>query len=261
MSRQDIHTPERWAEILREQANLTKKYRYDLYEKVSVQDKKNILDVGCGTGAVTEDIISLTSGHVTGIDIDDKKLEYAKPLISDRVIFSKADVLDLPFPDNTFDLVTFCIVLTHITQQQKAVNEMARVTQKGGIVLATLEPDYAGIMHYPESKADHIFRKFFEDNEIEMYTGRKLRYYFVKAGLKTEIGLYTDILDKMNEESDSEEKIKDFLKSFERSARLLSDNGWNDEEIEEHKQENIELIRKDLLFSFCPCFYAIGRKP
>ncbi|MBU7017707.1 MAG: methyltransferase domain-containing protein [Theionarchaea archaeon] len=260
MSKQDIHTPERWAEILKKQAEFTKKYRYNLYEKVSIQNKKNILDVGCGTGAVTEDIISLSEGYVTGIDIDIKKLEYAKSLISDRVAFLKADVLDLPFPDNTFDLVTFCIVLTHITEQQNAVNEMVRVTQKGGIVLATLEPDYEGSFSYPENRADHVFRKFFEDNEIERYTGRKLRYFFVKAGLKTEIGLYTDILDHQNEEKDIEKEIENYLKNFERSAQLLSDYGWTTEEIEEYKLENIELIKKDLAFSFCPCFYAIGRK-
>ncbi|MBU7029279.1 MAG: class I SAM-dependent methyltransferase, partial [Theionarchaea archaeon] len=157
MSRQDIHTPDEWARILKKQAEYTKEYRYALYKKVDMQTRKNILDVGCGTGAVTEDIAALTEGRITGIDIDDRKLEYAKKELPGHVNLMVADVLNLPFKDNTFDLVAFSIVLTHIREQQKAVTEMTRVTQKNGIVLATMEPDYAGRVTYPEHEADQVF--------------------------------------------------------------------------------------------------------
>lgn len=258
MSRQDIHSPEEWAEILKKQADFTKEYRHNLYKKIDIKTKKTILDVGCGTGAVTEDIALLTDGHITGIDVDDKKLEYAKSLLSDRVDLMIADVLQLPFKDCTFDLVVFSIVLTHIHQQQEAVTEMARVTKKGGIVLATMEPDYAGILSYPETKADPVFQKAFEETGVEMQTGRKLRYFFSKAGLETEIGIYTDILDRFNE--DSEKQVEQFLENFGRTEKLLSENGWTDQQIEEFKQEQLELVKNNLTFSFCPCFYAIGRK-
>ena len=42
---------------------------------------KKILDVGCGTGAVTRDIARLTKGKVLGIDIDKKKLKHAEKLL------------------------------------------------------------------------------------------------------------------------------------------------------------------------------------
>jgi len=258
MSKQDIHTPERWAEILKKQADFTKKYRHNLYEKVDIKSKKAILDIGCGTGAVTEDIASLTDGYITGIDFDDKKLEYAKPLVSESIRILQADVLQLPFKDLTFDLVVFNIVLTHINQQQKAVNEMVRVTCENGIVLATMEPDYAGILNYPESKASPVFRKDFEEIGVEMQTGRKLKYFFRKAGLETEIGLYTDYFEAAKE--DSEKKVEEFLKHFGRSEEVLAKHGWTGEQIEEYKQEQLELIKNDLAFSFCPCFYAIGKK-
>ena len=257
MSRQDIHTPEEWVKILKDQADYTKKYRYNLYEKVGIKDKKNILDIGCGTGAVTKDIAALTDGYVTGIDVDDKKLEYAKLLISDRVTLMRADVIQLPFKDNSFDLVVFNIVLTHIHEQQKAVAEMVRVTQKNGIVLASMEPDYAGMLSYPESEADSILQTSFEEIGVEMHTGRKLRYLFGKAGLKTEVGMFTDYF---NSEEDTEKRVKRFLEYFGKTEKILSENGWNNQQIQEYKQEKLELIRNDLIFSFCPCFYAIGRK-
>ena len=258
MSKQDIHTPERWAEILKRQADNTREFRFNLYRKVDIQSKKNILDIGCGTGVITADIASLTEGEVTGIDIDDKKLEYAKGEVPDRVNLMIADVLHLPFRDCTFDLVVFSIVLTHIHEQQEAVNEMARVTQENGVVLATLEPDYAGMLSYPVSKAEPVFEKFMKESGIEMYTGRKLLYFFRKAGLKTEIGLFDSL--SYYEKHDSETRVEEFLKTFERTEKLLRSDGWTDQEIEDHKQSELDLIKNDLAFSFCPCFYAIGRK-
>jgi len=258
MSRQDIHTPDEWARILKKQAEYTKEYRYALYKKVDMQTRKNILDVGCGTGAVTEDIAALTEGRITGIDIDDRKLEYAKKELPGHVNLMVADVLNLPFKDNTFDLVAFSIVLTHIREQQKAVTEMTRVTQKNGIVLATMEPDYAGRVTYPEHEADQVFAKFLEEIGVEMQTGRKLKYFFGKAGLKTEIGVYTDIFDFINE--DGKKQAKRFSENFGRTEELLVKNGWTSQKIQDYKQEMLELIENDLTFSFCPCFYAIGRK-
>ncbi|KYK36259.1 MAG: methyltransferase domain-containing protein [Theionarchaea archaeon] len=254
----ELHTPEEWKKILDNQADYTRKHRHSLYEKVDVKTKKTILDIGCGTGVITADIASLTDGRITGIDIDDKKLAYAKPLISDRITIMQADVLELPFKDNTFDLVVFSVVLVHIHQQQKAVNEMVRVAKKGGIVLATLEPDYAGGFHYPETEADPIFEKNLEEIGVEMETGRKLRYLFVKAGLQTEIGVYSDVVNFFNE--DSEKKVERYLEYFYKTEELLLKNGWTKKQVEEYKQKQLALIKNNLTFSFTPAFYAIGRK-
>ncbi|MGD2248042.1 MAG: class I SAM-dependent methyltransferase [Candidatus Methanofastidiosia archaeon] len=253
----DLHTPEEWAKILKNQADYTREYRLKLYKKVDISEKECILDIGCGTGAVTEDLVSLSNGVITGVDIDDKKLVYAKKLL-DTVNFLQTDVLWLPFRDNTFDLVVFNIVLTHINEQERAVKEMARVTKKNGIVLATIEPDYAGVVHYPETKADHIFKEKFEGIGVEMETGRKLRYLFSKAGLKTEIGLCNVGIDTYNK--DPEERIEMYEENFYRTEETLSGYGWSPEEIKEFKHEQIDNIRNNFDFSYCPCFFAIGRK-
>jgi len=255
---EELHTTEEWAKVLKEQADYTKEYRHNLYEKVDIQNKKNILDVGCGTGTVTEDIASLTDGCITGIDIDDKKLEYAKTIIPDNVDLMMATVLDLPFKDSTFDLVVFSVILPYIKDQQKAVDEMARVTCKGGIVLATMVPDYADALYYPENRAHLSSLKYYEDMGIDIYTGRKLKYLFRKAGLKTEMGVCDVTLDFVNR--GSEEQLKDFLDRFPSDKDLLSKIGWTEREIEEYKQEVVDLIQKNLLFAFFPAFYAIGRK-
>lgn len=256
MPKQCALTTDDWVRHLKDQAKHTKEYRHTLYKKVGIQTKKEILDVGCGTGVITADIASLTRGDITGIDIDRKKLERAK-FLSDRISFLEADALHLPFKDETFDLVVFSVVLMHVRDQQKAVEEMARVTQKDGIVLATMEPDHGGALYYPENKVYPFFIKDVEEMGSDPYVGRKLKYLFGKAGLKTEIGMSTYDFDLVNK---SEEYLKEFLNRFWVSEKLFLINEWTEEQIENYKQEQIQLIKNNLYFSFLPVFYAIGRK-
>lgn len=258
MSGQDLHTTEEWIKLLEEQADYTRDYRFNLYKKVNIESKKKILDVGCGPGIVTKDIASLTNGHVVGIDIDDKKLVYAQTIIPDHVDLMKANVLELPFGGNTFDLVVFSVILPYIRDQQKAVNEMARVTRKGGIVLATSEPDYAGALYYPENKAFLPSLKHYEEIGLDIRTGRKLKYLFRKAGLETEIGVCDRMLHFVN--MDAQEQLKNYLDDFPDSKQILMKAGWTETQIEDYKEESIDLIQNGLSFFFVPAFYAIGRK-
>lgn len=258
--KEDDWTIEDWAKKLKQQADESNEYRHKLYEKVDLKNKRRILDVGCGTGAVTMDIALLTKGDVVGVDIDDGKLQKAERLLSgiNNAKVMKANVLNLPFENESFDLVVFNIVLVYIKDQQKAVNEMARVTRKNGVVFATLEPDYASRIDYPENLASPLMLKYMEEMGADLYTGRKLKYLFSKAGLKTEFGIDTEsdyILLK-----DDKKRLDMFLTQFWVLEKLFQKNGWTKEQIKKYKTEEIKRIENGLSFSFTPCFYAIGRK-
>ncbi len=94
------------------------------------------LDVGCGNGAFTQTLIAQAApATVAAIDPSPGQILYAKeqtPL--DQVDFSVGDAQALPFADAAFDATIMALVLSFVPDPQKAVCEMARVTQPGGYV-------------------------------------------------------------------------------------------------------------------------------
>jgi ubiquinone/menaquinone biosynthesis C-methylase UbiE len=98
-----------------------------------------ILDAGCGTGVFTLDMISC-GARVIGLDLSLSMIRRArqKGRTSQLRIIS-ADILRLPFLENSFDKTVSITALEFIPDGQKAIQELFRVTRKGGIlVVATL---------------------------------------------------------------------------------------------------------------------------
>ncbi|HYP38774.1 MAG TPA: methyltransferase domain-containing protein [Chloroflexia bacterium] len=105
------------------------------------------LDVGCGTGALTEVILQHAQpAEVTGVDPSEGFVAYAREHVQDgRVSFKVGDAMVLPFGDEMFGAVVAGLVLNHIPTPGVALAEMVRVARRGGIVGAYVW-DYAGQM-------------------------------------------------------------------------------------------------------------------
>lgn len=104
-----------------------------------------VLEVGCGTGVLTrvlaqrEDVAS-----VTGTDLAPSLVARATEAASrlENVSFQVADARDLPFDDESFDVVVMDSVLVHVPGPERAVAEARRVLRPSG-VCAAFEGDYA----------------------------------------------------------------------------------------------------------------------
>jgi SAM-dependent methyltransferase len=105
------------------------------------------LDVGCGTGALSQTILDIAAPtHVTGIDRSDGYISYAQAHVHDqRASFAVGDAQALSEQPASYDVAVSGLMLNFLPQPERAVREMARVVRPGGIVAAYVW-DYAGKM-------------------------------------------------------------------------------------------------------------------
>jgi ubiquinone/menaquinone biosynthesis C-methylase UbiE len=154
-----------------------------------------LLDCGCGPGSVTIGFAKiLNKGSVVGVDIEDSQVEVASKAAEDEklknISFQKADILNLPFDVDTFDVVFTRATLYHLKDYRKAIREMLRVVKPQGIISAR-EPDFGAMLIYPEnqlvSEAQNLRRQILIQEGLDLEMGRKLRWLFTDAGCQTAI--------------------------------------------------------------------------
>jgi 2-polyprenyl-3-methyl-5-hydroxy-6-metoxy-1,4-benzoquinol methylase len=95
---------------------------------------KKLLDAGCGTGWFSK--FSCDRGaNVTSMDLGEKLLsKVALKCNSERVVGS---ILEIPFDDNTFDIIISSEVIEHVPDPYKAMQELFRVLKPGGTLVLT----------------------------------------------------------------------------------------------------------------------------
>ena len=93
------------------------------------------LDVGCGTGALTETILDTSDAHsVHGIDLSPAFVELAGDRLAGRARFHVASGAATPFEDGDFDVVVSGLALNFMPDAQEALTEWRRVVRPGGVV-------------------------------------------------------------------------------------------------------------------------------
>ncbi|WP_433466153.1 class I SAM-dependent methyltransferase [Spirillospora sp. CA-128828] len=103
------------------------------------------LDVGCGTGALTETVLTTADPErVVGVDPSEGFLAHTRERIGGdaRATFQVGDARSLPVPDRGFDAVVSGLALNFMPGPRPAVAEFMRVTAPGGVVAAYVW-DYA----------------------------------------------------------------------------------------------------------------------
>jgi ubiquinone/menaquinone biosynthesis C-methylase UbiE len=121
---------------------------------------QRVLDVGCGPGTITADLAArVAPGTVIGIDRSDEVIETATSShAAPGLEFRSADLMELPFDDDSFDVVHAHQVLQHVPDPVGALVEMRRVCRPGGVV-AVRDSDYASFAWAP---ADLLLDRWLE---------------------------------------------------------------------------------------------------
>ena len=111
-------------------------------EMSGVRPGHHVLDIAGGTGDLAAKFSKIVGpeGTVVLADINDSMLKVGRDRLVDRGItdnvrFSQADAQYLPFPDNTFDVITIAFGLRNVTDKDMALRSMLRVLKPGGKLL------------------------------------------------------------------------------------------------------------------------------
>ena len=169
-----------------------------LVETLRPRSGNRILDVGCGEGLaeVTIGRLHISQIRLIGIDLVVSKVVAARKETAShnqRAAFAAADACRLPFKNASFDSLYCIAVLQHIADVDAAVAEFARVTARGGRVVA-VEPDNGARYAFSSTPAGReafdLSAKFFaavaaaRGESTEYAIGPKVPGLFAKHGIE-----------------------------------------------------------------------------
>lgn len=106
---------------------------YWLAKKIRLSPNERLLDIACGTGSWLQ-AAGQTGILVSGIDISDVAISLCKQVLPDAELVTGI-AEELPWSSDTFDVITCLGSLEHFLNKRMALQEMVRVTKKGGRIL------------------------------------------------------------------------------------------------------------------------------
>lgn len=111
----------------------------ELFSLANLTARDRVLDVGCGVGATGIEIVQRFGSEVTLSDksklmLSESRRNVEAAGVSDRIDVDWGDIVDLPYPDDTFD-VAIVEAVTMFVDRDRAIREIVRVTKPGGRIL------------------------------------------------------------------------------------------------------------------------------
>ena len=148
---------------------------------IDLPDSAAVLDVGCGTGAVSRELAArFPRGRVVGIDPSPVFLAAARALAVDfpSLSFVEGDCRSLPHDEACFDAVFFHTTLSHVPGAESALNEAFRVLHPGGI-LAVFDGNYTTTTlatgDFDPLQAEIVQQRFQKLLRLVMQAGRAIQ--------------------------------------------------------------------------------------
>ncbi len=145
-----------------------------------LESKKNILDAGCGTNKIIQDLKT-----AVGLDINKERLKWLEQF-KDKKLLVQGSVTNLPFKNNSFDTVICSEVIEHVNERKKVFSELSRVLKKKGVLIIGT-PDYD---RFAWNVIEFIYAKLapgaYAEEHINHYTYKTLKEILEKKNFSIE---------------------------------------------------------------------------
>ena len=186
--------------------------RRELIELIDEQPEKsmNILDIGCGCGAMLGHIKGLYPSVKTyGIEIVENAANFAR-CIADEVICGDVEQVDFLWEDEIFDYVIMGDVLEHLRRPDVVLKRLRKHVKKGGHIIVSMP----NVKHYSvilplllKDEFRYSDAGILDTTHLKMYTATEINKLIVESGYVIEVMNYTQGRSPDEEENKILEKL------------------------------------------------------
>ena len=107
----------------------------DIAQQIRTVPYEALLDVGCGTGFLLDLLVAQKAARYSGLDLSEEMIRVAKGKAIPGAEFVAGSADKLPYPDESFDIVTCSQSFHHYPYPEKAMREAWRVLKNGGLYI------------------------------------------------------------------------------------------------------------------------------
>lgn len=169
--------------------------------RAGIKESMRCLDVGCGSGSVTRLMARMVGdrGRVTGIDIDDKYVEYCRRINTYPNVNLVHDDVSSHNLDGNFDIAFSRFMFVHLKDPRRAVRSMKELVKEGGkVIIQELDHSPDSWLSYPNEDCVDNLREAFvtlvAKSGGDPLAGRKLFKMLVDESLETNVECYSPCL-------------------------------------------------------------------
>ena len=137
---------------------------------------KRVIDIGCGDGTYTIELLQAGAGEVVGVDAAESAVECARGKAKglNKIFFHTADIYSLGEPEKRYDIAILRGILHHLYEVEKAIRCISNVADE----IIVLEPNG----YNPALKILEKFSRYHVEHEEKSYSPSKLNQWFESTG-------------------------------------------------------------------------------
>ena len=169
--------------------NLCRKDYPDVLAEAASEPFSDLLDAGCGTGAMLGMFQrDCPDKNYTGLDLSEKMIETANKKHMEGIRFVVGDCEDLPFAENSFDVVTCSMSFHHYPNPEKFFKSLHRVLRPDGrLILRDMASGSRAVMWFINHIEIPLCNSLLHKGDVHVYSGTDIQRLCDISGLKLEL--------------------------------------------------------------------------